>query len=295
MDYSTVKPFIKWAGGKSQLLNEIRTRYPSKIEKYCEPFLGGGAVLFDVLENFQPKEILVNDINNELINTYKQIQKNCKNLIKQLSQLQKIYWDLNIEDRKTFYFSKRERFNSLKINGNDKENLEKAILFIFLNKTCFNGLYRVNSKSLFNVPMGAYKHPSICDEENLRLCSMLLDKVVITCGDYSTTLDFIDSKTFVYIDPPYRPLSETSSFTAYSECIFADQEQIKLGKFVDSITKKGAKAVLSNSDPKNINKNDNFFDDLYKKYKINRIEAKRVINSKAANRGSINELLICNF
>lgn len=295
MNYLTVKPFIKWAGGKSQLLNEIRTRYPSKIEKYCEPFLGGGAVLFDVLENFQPKEILVNDINNELINTYKQIQKNCKNLIKQLSQLQKTYWDLNIEDRKTLYFSKRERFNSLKINGNDKENLEKAILFIFLNKTCYNGLYRVNSKSLFNVPMGAYKYPSICDEENLRLCSKLLDKVVITCGDYSTTLDFIDSKTFVYIDPPYRPLSETSSFTAYSECIFADQEQIKLGKFVDSITKKGSKAVLSNSDPKNINKNDNFFDDLYKKYKINRIEAKRMINSKASNRGSINELLICNF
>lgn len=295
MDYMTVKPFIKWAGGKSQLLAEIRTKYPVKIEKYCEPFLGGGAVLFDILANFHPDEVLVNDINKELINVYKQIKTNCDDLIKNLLELQKDYWNRGNDERKKIYLNKRKKFNDLKSNGEASGNSEKAALFIFLNKTCFNGLYRVNSKGLFNVPMGAYKRPLICDAENLRRCEKLLKKVKIICGDFSSTVDFIDSKTFVYLDPPYRPISPTSSFTAYSEFVFTDREQIKLGTFVDEITKKGAKIVLSNSDPKNTNKNDNFFDDLYKKYNIVRIEANRMINSKASARDSINELLICNF
>lgn len=294
MKYKTVKPFIKWAGGKSQLLNEIRAKYPETIEKYCEPFVGGGAVLLDVIANYQPKEVLINDINFELINTYMQIKSNVDGLINLLSNIQESFWAKNDMDRKAMYLDKRERFNGLKVNGDNQENLEKAVLFIFLNKTCFNGLYRVNSKGLFNVPMGAYKNPPICDVENLRLISKLLQNVQIKCGDYSQCGDFIDENTFVYIDPPYRPLTETASFTSYSEYEFGDKQQIELGRFIDEISAKGAKVVASNSDPKNSNESDSFFDDLYSSYTIMRVSAKRMINSKASCRGSINELLICN-
>lgn len=294
MDYRTVKPFIKWAGGKSQLLNEIRGKYPPKIEKYCEPFVGGGAVLLDILANCQPKEVLINDVNTELINVYFQIKNNVNVLIEMLSEMQGSFWAKNGTDRKTMYLAKRECFNNLKVNDDKKINLEKSALFIFLNKTCFNGLYRVNGKGLFNVPMGAYKKPPICDTENLRLINKLLQNVQIKCGDYSQCAGFIDEKTFVYIDPPYRPLTATASFTSYSENRFGDRQQIELGKFVDAISANGAKVVVSNSDPKNSDENDCFFDDLYSGYTITRVSAKRMINSKASGRRIINELLICN-
>ena len=295
MKYTTVKPFVKWAGGKSQLLNEIRAKYPETIDKYCEPFVGGGAVLLDVLANCHPKEVLINDINAELVNTYMQIKNNVDELINLLSDMQESFWAKSDVDRKVMYLAKRERFNDLKVNGDEQINLEKAALFIFLNKTCFNGLYRVNSKGLFNVPMGAYKNPPICDAENLRLISQHLQNVQIKCGDYSECAEFIDENTFVYIDPPYRPLTATASFTSYSENEFGDKQQIELGRFVDEISAKGAKVVASNSDPKNADTGDDFFDDLYSSYSISRVSAKRMINSKASNRGSINELLICNF
>ena len=295
MKYTTVKPFVKWAGGKSQLLNEIRAKYPEKIEKYCEPFVGGGAVLLDVLANCQPKEVLINDINAELVNTYSQIKSTVDELIEMLSEMQEAFWAKNDTDRKVMYLDKRERFNNLKVNIDKQIDLEKAASFIFLNKTCFNGLYRVNRKGLFNVPMGAYKNPPICDAENLRLISKLLQSVQIKCGDYSECAEFIDENTFVYIDPPYRPLTATASFTSYSENEFGDKQQIELGKFVDEISAKGAKVVVSNSDPKNSDESDSFFDDLYSNYTIMRVSAKRMINSKATGRGIINELLICNF
>lgn len=288
----TVKPFIKWAGGKSQLLNEIRTKYPQKIERYCEPFVGGGAVLLDVLANFSPDEIVINDINSALINTYQQVQQNVGSLISQLEVMQAEFWKANNEERKFIYTRNRELFNSL-INNNN--SLDKAALFIFLNKTCFNGLYRVNRKGQFNVPIGSYKNPPICDAENLRNISVLLQNVQINCGEYKNCSDFIDNKTFVYIDPPYRPLTETASFTSYNENEFGDQQQIELGHFIDEITEKGAKVVASNSDPKNADDNDNFFDDLYAKYNIDRVSAKRMINSKASDRGNISELLIYNW
>ena len=284
MIYKTVKPFVKWAGGKSQLLSTIREKYPKKIDKYCEPFVGGGAVLLDVLANCQPKEVLINDINAELVNTYSQIKNNVDELIKILSEMQKTFWAKNDSDRKIMYLAKRERFNDLKVNGDEQINLEKAALFIFLNKTCFNGLYRVNRKGLFNVPIGSYKKPPICDAENLRLISGLLKNVQIKCGDYSECADFIDENTFVYIDPPYRPLTATASFTSYSENEFGDKQQIELGKYVDKISSKGAKVVVSNSDPKNSDESDNFFDDLYSSYTIMRVSAKRMINSKATGR-----------
>ena len=291
----TASPFVKWAGGKTQLLDEIRKKYPEKIERYCEPFVGGGAVLFDVLERFSPSEVQINDINKELMNAYRQIRKNVDNIIEMLSDYQKSFWEKNDSDRRTMYLKKRERFNSLKIADREGDGPEMAALLIFLNKTCFNGLYRVNSKGLFNVPMGSYKMPPICNEDNLRAVSRLLSNVEIKCGDYKENNSFIDENTFVYIDPPYRPLTETASFTSYSENEFGDKQQIELAQFIGKINEKGSKIVLSNSDPKNSDENDEFFDKLYSDYSISRIAAKRMINSKSSGRGEISELLISNF
>lgn len=295
----TVKPFIKWAGGKSQLLSDIRNNYPTglgrSVKRYCEPFVGGGAVLFDILGNYDVNEVLINDINEELINTYRKIKETPKELISDLTNVQNEFWPLDIESRKEYYYVKRERFNYLKVNGDEKVNLEKAALFIFLNKTCFNGLYRVNKKGLFNVPAGAYKKPLICDAENLINISKLLQRVDIKCGDYKRCLDFADTNTFYYIDPPYRPLTQTASFTSYAEGDFADKEQIELGHFVDALTTKGAKVVVSNSDPKNSDSDDCFFDELYSKYNISRVTAKRMINCNGESRGDISELIISNY
>ena len=290
----TAKPFIKWVGGKTQLLDEIRRFYPAQIEKYCEPFVGGGAVLFDVLSRLCPKEVLINDINGELINTYYQIQMNCGDLIGILADLQERYWNSSLEENKSLFLEKRERFNSLKVNGNKKENLEKAALFIFLNKTCFNGLFRVNSKGLFNVPFNNAKKPLLCDVENLKACSDLLRNVTMTVGNYAQCKGFIDSKTFVYIDPPYRPLTETAAFTSYNENGFGDKEQIELAEFIEEMSDRKAVVVTSNSDPKNVSEDDNFFDKLYKKFSIKRVSASRMINSNAKKRGAINELIISN-
>ena len=289
------KPFVKWVGGKTQLLEEIRKKYPQKIEKYCEPFVGGGAVLFDILQKFQPKEVLINDINKELINTYLQVKNQCEGLINQLNELQTQYKKLGQEDRKVLFYEKRTRYNALKVNGDELENLEKATLFIFLNKTCFNGLYRVNSKGLFNVPFNNAKNPLICDAENLRLCSQVLQNVILKTGDYKECESFIDEKTFVYIDPPYRPLTQTSAFTSYSENQFLDKEQIELAQFIDNIAKKGSTILASNSDPKNSNEEDNFFDNLYSNFEIERVSASRMINANPEKRGAINELLITNI
>lgn len=291
--YKTVKPFIKWAGGKSQLLEEIRKKYPAEIDRYCEPFVGGGAVLLDVLENFHPKEVLINDINPELTNTYIQIRDNAEKIISMLSEMQETFWNMNDDERKKYFYDKRDRFNELIKQAASTE--EKAALFIFINKTCFNGLYRVNSKGIYNVPVGAYKKPLICNADNIRLISELLKDVKVQCGDYSKCDDFIDNNTFVYIDPPYRPLSVTSSFTSYAKTEFGDEQQIQLGHFIEQISDKGAKVVASNSDPKNTNEDDNFFDDIYKMFKIRRVSAARMINSNSKGRRTINELLICNY
>ena len=292
------KPFIKWVGGKGQLLSEINKLYPvelgKNINKYAEIFLGGGAVLFDILSKYKLDEVYISDKNLELINTYKSIRDNVDILIKSLKEMEEQYIPLNNEDRKIYYYEKREEYNSLKINS-EMNNIEKAILFIFLNKTCFNGLYRVNKKGKFNVPMGAYKKPKICDEENLKNVSLTLRNVKIVYADYRKSEKFIDGKTFVYIDPPYRPLNITSSFTSYTENDFNDKEQIELAEYINVLNKKGAKIVISNSDPKNNDIDDNFFDKLYKNYNINRVKATRMLNSNASLRGAINELLITNY
>ena len=292
------KPFIKWVGGKGQLLSEINKLYPvelgKNINKYSEIVVGGGAVLFDILSKYKLDEVYISDKNLELINTYKSIRDNVDILIKSLKGMEEQYIPLDNKNRKDYYYKKREEYNSLKINS-EVNNIEKAILFIFLNKTCFNGLYRVNKKGKFNVPMGAYKKPKICDEENLKNVSLTLRNVKIVYADYKESEKFIDDKTFVYIDPPYRPLNITSSFTTYTENDFNDKEQIELAEYINVLNKKGAKIVISNSDPKNNDIDDNFFDELYKNYNINRVKATRMLNSNASLRGAINELLITNY
>lgn len=290
---NVTKPFLKWAGGKGQLIKQIRTYYPfsKSVTKYVEPFVGGGAVLFDVLNNFDLEEIYLNDINEDLINTYSCVRDHLEDLLVLLKQYQVEYSQLNDEERKKYYLSKRTLYND-KVSVS---KLEQAGLLIFLNKTCFNGLYRVNRNGAFNVPIGRYKNPLICNEENLRLVSKKLQKTKIFCMDYKKTITFIDKNSFVYIDPPYRPLSETASFTSYVNNEFNDKDQKELAGYLNEINRKGAKFLLSNSDPKNINEEDNFFDELYAQYRINRIEAVRMINCKSEARGKISELLISNY
>lgn len=293
-----VKPFLKWAGGKGQLLSEIERYYPfadSRITKYAEPFVGGGAVLFDILSKYDLEAVYISDINAELINSYRVIRDDIDELIDMLYTMQNDYVPFDTEKRRAYYLKRRERFNDLKINGDESINIEKAALMIFLNKTCFNGLFRVNKKGLFNVPMGAYKNPMICDENNLRAVSDKLQRVTIVCGEYRKSADFIDENTFAYFDPPYRPITNTASFTAYTESLFNDAKQVELARFVDDMHKKGARIVISNSDPKNSNTEDDFFDNIYSVYKIKRVEATRMINCNSEARGKIKELLISNF
>lgn len=291
-----VKPFLKWIGGKRQLLKDIRKYYPfnSKMTKYCEPFVGGGAVLFDILNKYELKEIIINDLNKELINTYLVVKTKVHQLIEDLENIEKEYLSLDEIKQKEYFLERRKEFNILK-KENYNRSLRLASLFIFLNKTCFNGLYRVNKKGEFNAPHGKYKNPLICDKENLLLVSEKLKNLKITQGDYKKCLDFIDENTFVYLDPPYKPLSKTANFVSYNENIFADKEQKELSEFINLIDKKGAFFLLSNSDPKNVNENDDYFRILYDKFHIETVLANRTVNSDKTNRGKINELLISNI
>lgn len=294
---AAVKPFLKWAGGKAQILGNIRMKYPlglgKTITKYAEPFVGGGAVLFDVLSNYNMSEVYISDINRELIITLQTIRDDVFSLISILKQLEGAYLPASEEERKDMFYTCRARFNALKL-AND-ESPELAALFITINRTCFNGLYRVNSKGEFNVPQGGYKNPRICDDENLSAISTKLQNVNIVCDDYKRSAQFIDNNTFAYFDPPYRPLTVSSSFTAYSQDGFGDKEQIELAGFINEMSRRGAHVVASNSDPKNTDEQDTFFDDLYSQHKIFRISASRAINSVGSGRGKISELLISSY
>ncbi len=221
------KPFLKWAGGKTQLISEIEKNLPhSTIDTYVEPFVGSGAVLFWMLNEFsQLKKAVVNDINEDLINTYKTIQSTPKELISVLEILQEEYHSLDnsADMKKEYYYRKRELFNN-----REQEQITHSALFIFLNRTCFNGLYRVNRKNEFNVPMGSYKKPTICDKSNILSVSEALQKVELLCGDFEQTADYASSNTLFYFDPPYKPLSETSNFNSYAKDEFNDGEQKEL-------------------------------------------------------------------
>jgi DNA adenine methylase len=295
-EYKTAKPFLKWAGGKTQLINDIEKSIPNELVSskftYIEPFVGSGAVLFWMLNNFPSLEkAVINDINEDLINTYKIIAKKPKELISILEILQNEFHALegNEDNKKLYYYQKRELYNTRK-----EEQSGQAALFIFLNRTCFNGLYRVNRKNEYNVPMGGYKKPTICDKENILAVSEALQKVELLCGDFEQTLDFAEQNTLFYFDPPYKPLSETSSFNSYAKDEFNDSEQVRLKDFCSKLDVLNHTWILSNSDVKGKDKNDNFFDDLYSDFNIRRVEAKRNINANPEKRGKLTELLITN-
>ena len=293
------KPFLKWAGGKGQLIAAIEASLPKDIAgkdelTYIEPFLGSGAVMFWFLQKFpNTKKAVINDINSDLSKAYLIIKEEPQALIKVLTTIQNKYYRLtDEEDKKTFFLEKREEFNLRHLSA-----LENTALLIFLNRTCFNGLYRVNSKNKFNVPFGKYDKPKICDPETIMADSNILQRVIILNGDYAETIKYATKNTFFYFDPPYKPISKTSSFNSYAKDSFDDNEQIRLKQLCDVITANGHQWLLSNSDPKNSNPDDNFFDDLYasSSNNIKRVKAKRVINSNAQKRGEINELLITNY
>lgn len=292
------KPFLKWAGGKGQLLEKLNLLYPAEltngnINTYIEPFVGGGAILFDVLQKFNIEKAIIIDLNKELINCYRCIKADVTEMIRFLDSLQNTFISLATEKRKNFYLQVRDKYNTIKLNG--QFDFEKAADFIFLNKTCYNGLYRVNSKGAFNVPFGNYRNPLICDKENLQLINTLLQKVEIFYGNYTKCKDYADKNVFVYLDPPYRPITITQSFVGYSQNGFNDDNQKQLAKFVKELNIKKCKIMLSNSDPKNSNLEDNFFDDLYQGFDIMRIKARRMINCQADKRGDITEIVVRNY
>lgn len=294
-----VGTILKWAGGKTQLLEQIRANLPqelthNKIHTYIEPFIGGGAVFFDIASRYSFRQAYLFDVNAELITLYNSIKSDVDTLVSVLSKLQKNYLAKNEEARKVFFYKVRDKYNA-DLSARDFVNPERAALTIFLNRTCFNGLFRVNSKGEFNVPFGSYKNPTILFEDKLRTASALLQNATIELTDFSKTENYADKKTFVYYDPPYRPISQTSSFTAYSKDTFDDNEQRRLFRLYDKLNKKGALQLLSNSDTTNFKKSDRFFDDLYSDYTITRVDARRMINSNPDKRGSIKELLIKNY
>lgn len=293
-----VKPFVKWAGGKNSLIPQITKYYPFElkngfIERYIEPFVGGGAVLIDILQKYEIKEAYAFDINIDLINCYNVIKNNVEKLINELDKKEKNFIALNDEERQNYFYDIRAEYNSYKLN--DKLDVKRASEFIFLNRTCFNGLYRVNKDGKFNVPCGKYKNPTICDSNNLRNLSELIKNVIFEYGDYRKSEKYVNNNTFVYFDPPYRPLSATSGFTSYTKEDFNDDNQKELAQYYNKLSLKNAKLMLSNSNPKNVNENDNFFEDIYKGFYINEVSAKRMINSNAKGRGEISELLITNY
>lgn len=292
----SAKPFLKWAGGKTQLIREIENALPNFVlnEKftYIEPFVGSGAVLFWMINNFPNLEsAVVNDINEDLINTYKIIKSNPMGLITILEVLQEEYHllDISVDKKKEYYYQKRGLFNKRSEN-----EVTQAALFIFLNRTCFNGLYRVNKNNEFNVPIGSYKKPTICDKHNIMAVSESLKKVELLCGDFEQTINYTKHNALLYFDPPYKPLSATSNFNSYAKDEFNDDEQIRLKRFCDRLDAFGYHWILSNSDVKEKNSKNNFFDDLYADFTIKRVEAKRSINADPEKRGILKELLITN-
>lgn len=291
------KPFLKWAGGKTQLIEQIKEQLPNNIQTekftFIEPFIGSGAVLFWMLEHFPNLEnAIINDINTELTNSYLTIKNNVQELITILSKWEIEYHKTagNQDAKKEYYYEKRTLFNT-----RNSEQTTQSALFIFLNRTCFNGLYRVNKDNGFNVPIGSYKKPQICNTENLLAVSKVLQRVEILNGDYSETLQYATENTFFYFDPPYKPLNKTSSFNSYAKDEFNDVEQIRLKEFCETLNEQNHQWILSNSDVRGKNPDDNFFDDLYADFNINRVNARRNINANPSKRGQLTELLINNI
>ena len=297
-------PVLKWAGGKSQLLDAIDENYPQElglgqITTYIEPFVGSGAVFFDLMNRFKFKRAYLFDVNPDLIILYNSLKKDVDSLVTELRMLETSHLAKSEEGRKEHFYFVRENYNQGVADAHERIptcsiNAKRAAMTIFLNRTCFNGLFRVNSRSQFNVPFGRYKNPTILFEGKLRSASAALQNVEIQLEDFSKAEEFADNRTFVYYDPPYRPISQTSSFTSYSKDTFNDDEQRRLATLYRELDSKGVKQLSSNSDPTNY-ADDDFFDELYKGFRIVRVAARRAINSAPEKRGDIRELLIRNY
>ena len=277
----TARPFLKWVGGKGRLLAQYQAYFPdpANYQTYFEPFFGGGAVFFALPHH--PSHI--NDANHTLMAAYTNIQQDVEKVIAQLAKLEQEYKALTPEEQKGFFYGLRAEFNALK-----DDDFAKTPLLIFLNRTCFNGLYRENSKGEFNVPFGRYTNPTILDAENLRAVAAKLQDTAITALSYEQAIKTAGKGSFVYFDPPYHPLNETSSFTAYHEGDFTVDDHIRLRDTFVKLASKGALVMLSNSDTP-------FTRGLYKGYKIHKVQAGRAINSVATKRGKITELVITNY
>ena len=291
------KPFIKWAGGKSQLIEQIDSLLPADFGNwenvtYIEPFIGGGAMLFHMLQKYRNiSHAVINDINGDLTTCYRTVRDQPEALIESLHSIRLEYQSLNSYDaRRDFYLAIRKRYNEKNLDP-----IENTTKFFFLNRTCFNGLYRVNKKGLFNVPFGRYEHPLLCDEDTLIADSEILQNVEILNGDFEGTFEYASGNTLFYFDPPYRPLTETSSFNDYTKESFNDSAQIRLKEFCDKIDEAGFKFMLSNSDCKGKDESEGFFDVLYGKYHIERVWASRSINANPDRRGKLTEILVSNY
>ena len=291
------KPFIKWVGGKGQLIEQLEALLPADFDRwedttYIEPFVGGGAMLFHMLQNHKNiKTAVINDINDDLTTCYKVVRDTPTELIASLKDIQHEYYSLKSEDvRKQFYMMMRDEFNTKSLTP-----IRNTTLFFFLNRTCFNGLYRVNKSGLFNVPFGKYETPTICDTTTIYADSDLLQNVEIMTGDYQQTFNRAKGRTLFYFDPPYRPLSNTSSFNDYAKEAFNDLAQERLKLFCDRIEDAGYSFMLSNSDCFNTPIKDRFFEDLYLEYIIERVWATRYVNANPAKRGKLQEILVHNY
>lgn len=273
-----MKPVLKWVGGKRQLLHEIQLYMPKDIKTYYEPFFGGGAVFFAI----EPSKAIINDVNKELINVYMQIRDRPKLLIAALKEHQQCH------SEEHYYLVRNIDRNDIAYN--ELQPLDKAARFIYLNKTCYNGLYRVNKSGHFNVPIGRYKKPKICDEETINNIHVLLKKknIKIFNKDFEILLKNAKAGDFVYMDPPYDPVSTSASFTTYQPSGFTREEQIRLKKVCDDLNSKGVKFIVSNS-------NTEFISKLYKEYNVIEVLATRNINSNSSKRKAVTEVLIMNY
>jgi DNA adenine methylase len=302
---SKARPFLKWVGGKTQLIPELEKRLPSTIldegviSRYVEPFLGGGALFFYLKAHYEVEESFLLDVNPELIMAYRVVQKDHRNLVKILKEIETDHLEMSEDQRKNNYYRIRDIYNQDRYETDYEDYssgwVKRTAYLIFLNKTGYNGLYRLNRSGEYNVPFGRYPNPTICDEANLQLVHEALQKTKLLCADFTRASDFIKMTTLVYMDPPYRPLSSTSHFTDYSSNGFSEEDQKRLAHFYQDIDKQGSYILLSNSDPKNENPDDEYFDELYQGYNIERVAAKRNINSDKWGRGLINELIVRNY
>ena len=270
-DATATRPFLKWVGGKRQLLDRLQVRFPTDFNNYYEPFIGGGAVFFGT--NFT--HATIGDINPELINAYSVVQTEVAALITLLKQHQE-------QHCKDFFYETRA------LDPETLNPVERAARLIYLNKTCFNGLYRVNRKGQFNVPMGSYKNPMICDEANIMAAHTKLRDTTIILGDYQKIAESAQPRDFVYFDPPYEPVSRSSNFVAYAQDGFSQADQEKLSRFFRELSDRGVHCMLSNSAADLIRQ-------LYDGFQIESVQARRAVNSVASKRGNVSELLITNY